>query len=100
MLQASTRDGYHAGVFPKRGQNGVRTCRLQLRPEPTQDGAEVIPIVTPTVVAFIGRTERGPLNEPVVVKGFDEFSRVFGGHTSRSASCRWPCNISFGTAAR
>ena len=45
-----------------------------------QDGAEVIPIVTPTVVAFIGRTERGPLNEPVAVKSFDEFSRVFGGH--------------------
>src|SRR5688572_19758375 len=49
-----------------------------------QDGAEVIPIVSPTVVAFIGRTERGPLNEPVTVKTFDEFSRVFGGHTSFS----------------
>jgi hypothetical protein len=47
-------------------------------------GAEVIPIVTPTVVAFIGRTERGPLNEPVIVKGFEEFSRVFGGHVSYS----------------
>jgi uncharacterized protein len=47
-------------------------------------GAEVIPIVAPTVVAFIGRTERGPLNEPVAVKGFDEFSRVFGGHVSYS----------------
>jgi hypothetical protein len=47
-------------------------------------GAEVIPIVTPTVVAFIGRTERGPLNEPIVVKGFEEFSRVFGGHVSYS----------------
>ncbi len=43
------------------------------------DGAEVIPIVAPTVVAFIGRTERGPLNEPVTVKGFDEFTRIFGG---------------------
>ena len=31
MLQASRGDGYHAGVFPIRGQNGVRTCRLQLR---------------------------------------------------------------------
>ena len=48
------------------------------------DGADVIPIVAPTVVAFIGRTERGPLNEPVVVKSFDHFSRVFGGHTSFS----------------
>jgi len=48
------------------------------------DGADVIPIVAPTVVAFIGRTERGPLNEPVVIKSFDHFSRVFGGHTSFS----------------
>ena len=47
-------------------------------------GAEVIPIVSSTVVAFIGRTERGPLNEPVVIKGFEEFSRVFGGHVSFS----------------
>jgi hypothetical protein len=50
-------------------------------PAGTEEGAEVIPIVAPTVVAFIGRTERGPLNEPVTVKGFEEFSRIFGGHT-------------------
>lgn len=43
------------------------------------DGADVIPLITPTVVAFIGRTERGPLNEPVSIKTFEEFSRVFGG---------------------
>jgi len=49
-----------------------------------QDGGEIIPIVAPTVVAFIGRTERGPLNEPVVVKTFDDFSRVFGGNVSFS----------------
>jgi hypothetical protein len=48
------------------------------------DGAEVIPVVAPTVVAFIGRTERGPLNEPVVVKGFEEFTRTFGGNVSFS----------------
>ena len=52
--------------------------------DPPDDGADVIPIVAPTVVAFIGRTERGPLNEPVVIKSFDHFSRVFGGHTSFS----------------
>lgn len=50
-------------------------------PGEPQDGAEVIPIASSTVVAFIGRTERGPLNDPVVVKTFDEFSRVFGAHT-------------------
>lgn len=43
-------------------------------------GADVIPIVAATIVAFVGRTERGPLNEPVAVKSFEEFSRVFGGH--------------------
>lgn len=48
------------------------------------DGAEVIPIVSSTIVAFIGRTERGPLNEPVTVKAFEEFTRIFGGHTSFS----------------
>ena len=53
-------------------------------PAEPQDGAEVIPIVSPTVVAFIGRTERGPLNEPVVVKSFEQFSRIFGGNVSFS----------------
>jgi hypothetical protein len=46
----------------------------------THDGADGIPIVCRTVVAFLGRTERGPLNEPVVVKDFEDFCRVFGGH--------------------
>jgi hypothetical protein len=45
---------------------------------------DVIPIVTPTVVAFIGRTERGPLNEPVTLKSFDDYRRAFGGHCSFS----------------
>lgn len=53
-------------------------------PVSKQGGAEVIPIVAPTVAAFIGRTERGPLNEPVVIKSFEEFARVFGGHCSFS----------------
>jgi len=53
-------------------------------PGESEDGAEVIPIVAPTVVAFIGRTERGPLNEPVVIKSFEEFSRSFGGHVAFS----------------
>src|SRR5688572_20799751 len=52
--------------------------------DPGQHGADVIPIVSPTIVAFIGRTERGPLNEAVTVKAYEEFTRVFGGHTSLS----------------
>jgi Bacteriophage tail sheath protein len=46
----------------------------------SHDGEEVIPIVAPTVAAFLGRTERGPLNEPVAIESFEEFRRAFGGH--------------------
>jgi hypothetical protein len=48
------------------------------------EGDEVIPLVTQTIVAFIGRTERGPLNEPVSLKSFDDYRRVFGGHCTFS----------------
>jgi len=48
------------------------------------EGDEVIPLVTPTYVAFIGRTERGPLNEPVALKSFDDYRRAFGGHCTFS----------------
>jgi phage tail sheath protein FI len=48
------------------------------------DGEEVIPLVAATVVAFIGRTERGPLNEPVVVRSFEDYRRAFGGHCAFS----------------
>ncbi|MFO7285676.1 MAG: hypothetical protein LOD94_10550 [Gammaproteobacteria bacterium] len=34
-----------------------------------------------TVVAFIGRTERGPVDRAVPVTSFDEYCRIFGGHT-------------------
>jgi hypothetical protein len=37
-----------------------------------------------TVTAFIGRTQRGPLNQPIRVGSFEEFRRVFGGHSSFS----------------
>jgi hypothetical protein len=45
------------------------------------DGDDVIPIIATTTVAFIGRAERGPLNEPVPVKSFEAYRRVFGGHS-------------------
>ncbi len=48
------------------------------------EGDEVIPLVTQTVVAFIGRAERGPLNEPIGIKSFDDYRRVFGGHCTFS----------------
>jgi uncharacterized protein len=54
------------------------------RDERSLDSDEVIPLETRTVVAFVGRTERGPLNEPVAIKTFDHYRRVFGGHCSFS----------------
>lgn len=32
------------------------------------------------MAAFIGRTERGPVNEPVPVGSFERYRRIFGGH--------------------
>ena len=54
------------------------------RDERSLDSDEVIPLETRTVVAFVGRAERGPLNEPVAIKSFDHYRRVFGGHCSFS----------------
>src|SRR5690606_21159725 len=34
-----------------------------------------------SVVAFIGRTERGPVDRAVPIPSFDEYCRIFGGHT-------------------
>lgn len=35
-----------------------------------------------TVAAFLGRTERGPIEQAVAVSSFDDYRRIFGGHTS------------------
>ena len=48
------------------------------------DGGGAIPLASVTVVAFIGRTERGPINEPVPLRSFDEYRRTFGGHCTYS----------------
>jgi hypothetical protein len=48
------------------------------------DGNHPIPLFSTTVTAFIGRTQRGPLNESVHVGSFEEFRRLFGGHISFS----------------
>jgi hypothetical protein len=39
-----------------------------------------LPLRPQTVTAFVGRTQRGPLNRPVSLRGFDEFRKIFGGH--------------------
>jgi hypothetical protein len=48
-------------------------------------------IATPptTLTAFVGRTLRGPVNEPVAVSNMDDFRRTFG--DPWSASPMWDC---------
>ncbi len=48
------------------------------------DGNQPIPLFGATVTAFIGRAQRGPLNESVPVGSFEEFRCHFGGHGSFS----------------
>ena len=50
----------------------------------TRLGIHPIPFVRRTVAAFIGRSERGPVNEPVELESFEEFRRVFGGQCHQS----------------
>lgn len=44
------------------------------------DANRFIPPRTECLAAFIGRANRGPLNEPVVIASFDAYRRIFGGH--------------------
>lgn len=39
-----------------------------------------IPLIRATTTGFIGRTERGPLDEPVTLRSFAEYQQTFGGH--------------------
>ncbi|MGW8368465.1 MAG: hypothetical protein ACWGPN_07275, partial [Gammaproteobacteria bacterium] len=43
-------------------------------------GAYPIPLGRITTAGFVGRTMRGPVNEPVCVDSFPEYCRHFGGH--------------------
>jgi hypothetical protein len=49
-------------------------------PQQAFDPHQIISLATPTTAAFVGRTQRGPLNEPVTVTSFDAYRRVFGHH--------------------
>jgi phage tail sheath protein FI len=40
---------------------------------------ESIERLTTALTAFVGRTLRGPVNRPVLIRGFAEFQQVFGG---------------------
>ncbi len=47
--------------------------------EEVPSGVRAIASVATSIAAFVGRTWRGPLNEPVAVFSFGEFEREFGG---------------------
>jgi len=51
-------------------------------------GAYPIPLGTQTTAGFLGRTERGPVNEPITVESFPEYCRHFGGHLADGALAR------------
>jgi len=48
-------------------------------------GAYPISLSSVTTAGFLGRTERGPINEPVAVESFPEYCRYFGGHLADGA---------------
>ena len=50
-----------------------------------QRGAYPIPLGSLTTAGFIGRTERGPVNEPVCISSFPEYGRYFGGYLADGA---------------
>ena len=47
--------------------------------EEIPSGVRTITGVATSVTAFIGRAQRGPVSEPVVVNSFGDFERTFGG---------------------
>lgn len=47
--------------------------------EELPSGVRTITGVATSITAFIGRARQGPVNEPVMVRSFGEFERVFGG---------------------
>jgi Bacteriophage tail sheath protein len=54
-------------------------------PARSSRGSYPIPLNVTTTVGFLGRTERGPIDEPVIVESFPEFCRYFGGHFAEGA---------------
>jgi hypothetical protein len=47
--------------------------------EEIPSGVRTITGVATSITAFIGRSSRGPVNQPVRVQGFAEYTRIFGG---------------------
>ena len=47
--------------------------------EEIPSGVRTITGVATSITAFVGRTRRGPTDDPVVINSFGDFERVFGG---------------------
>jgi phage tail sheath protein FI len=60
------------------------TCPGVYIQEVPSDVKTVVPVDTATT-AFVGRARRGPVDEPVVIHGFADYERVFGGLWLESA---------------
>lgn len=52
--------------------------------EEVAKSASQITLPPPGLVAFVGRAWRGPINQPVRVRNFTEYSQIFGGLWSQS----------------
>lgn len=48
-------------------------------------GVQTITGVPTAIAAFVGRTQMGPVNDPVIVNSFGDFQRNFGGLDARSS---------------
>ena len=53
--------------------------------EEVPSGVRTIAGVATSIAAFVGRTARGPVNEPFMCTSFGDFERIFGGLTRLSA---------------
>src|SRR4051794_21402011 len=52
--------------------------------EEITSGVRTITGVATSITAFVGRTRRGPTNDPTRVQSFGEFERAFGGLWTKS----------------
>src|SRR4028119_1906103 len=47
--------------------------------EEIPSGVRTITGVATSITAFVGRTQRGPVDEPITINSFSDFERMFGG---------------------
>src|ERR671917_2323704 len=52
--------------------------------EEVPSGVRTIAGVATSITAFVGRSLRGPVNEPMRIASFSDFERIFGGLWSES----------------